>query len=81
MLNNGSYNYWLSKRGNEKIIDKRFIKQELFIYTDNLTSWKNLTEKIFQPNKKTFDWPKKYLQSNDQNLKKKISMDPKYIYF
>ena len=38
MFNNGSYNYWLSKRGNEKIIDKRFIKQELFIYTDNLTS-------------------------------------------
>ena len=25
-----SYNYWLSKRGDDKIIDKRFLRQELF---------------------------------------------------
>ena len=30
IFNNGSYDYWLSKRGKENIIDKRFIRQELF---------------------------------------------------
>ena len=30
IFNNGSYNYWLSKRVVENITDKRFIRKELF---------------------------------------------------
>ena len=30
IFKNGSYNYWLSKRGEENIIDKRCMRQELF---------------------------------------------------
>ena len=33
-ISNTNYHYWISKEGENKIIDKRFLRQELFALND-----------------------------------------------
>ena len=34
---NNSYLYWISKEGNDRVIDKRFLRQELFALNDQFS--------------------------------------------
>ena len=39
--NHSSYNYWISKSDEDKIIDKRFLRQELFALKNQFETKKN----------------------------------------